>query len=51
MINYRVENIEKLVDDLKNEGVEILDEIENNRLQASSKIKIYLSKEPTFRFK
>ena len=27
MINYRVENIEALVDELKNEGVTILDEV------------------------
>lgn len=29
MINYRVENIEELVSALKNDGVEILDEIES----------------------
>ena len=29
MINYRVENIEKLVEELKAEGVQVLDEIES----------------------
>lgn len=28
MINYRVENIEKLIEELKKEGVEVVDEIE-----------------------
>ena len=30
MINYRVENIEALVEQLKNEGVTILDKIEGS---------------------
>ena len=28
MINYRVENMEALVEELKNEGITVLDEIE-----------------------
>ncbi|CAN5256792.1 hypothetical protein BH23BAC3_BH23BAC3_32910 [soil metagenome] len=28
MINYRVENLEELVDELRSEGVEVIDEIE-----------------------